>query len=99
MKWNWNEGKKIDASKILVEHYIAEFITVDGKKHYDAHFPFVAPDFIRYSVPEYLMIGVKYLQEDDNTFFPIENIISIKWNKDATLYVTKKDLNLAYYYG
>ena len=45
------------------------------------------------------MIGVKYLQEDDNTFFPIENIISIKWNKDATMHVAKKDLNLAYYYG
>ena len=92
MKW-------MKTSEILVEHYTAEFITVDGKKHYDAHFPFVAPDFVRYSVPEYLMIGVKYLQEDDNTFFPIENIISIKWNKDATVKVAKKDLNLAYYYG
>ena len=42
---------------------------------------------------------LKYLQEDDNTFFPIENIISIKWNKDATMNVAKKDLSLAYYYG
>lgn len=93
MMWNWNK------EMILVEHYVAEFTTVDGKKHYDAHFPFVAPDFIRCSVPEYLMIGVKYLQEDDNTFFPIENIISIKWNKDTTMNVAKKDLSLAYYYG
>lgn len=93
MMWNWNK------ENVLVEHYVAEFTTIDGKKHYDAHFPFVAPDFIRYSVPEYLMIGVKYLQEDDNTFFPIENIISIKWNKDATMNVAKKDLSLAYYYG
>lgn len=93
MMWNWNK------EMILVEHYVAEFTTVDGKEHYDAHFPFVAPDFIRCSVPEYLMIGVKYLQEDDNTFFPIENIISIKWNKDTTMNVTKKDLSLAYYYG
>ena len=93
MMWNWNK------EMILVEHYVAEFTTVDGKKHYDAHFPFVAPDFIRCSVPEYLMIGVKYLQENDNTFFPIENIISIKWNKDTTMNVTKKDLSLAYYYG
>ena len=91
--WNWNK------EMVLVEHYVAEFTTVDGKKHYDAHFPFVAPDFIRCSVPEYLMIGVKYLQEDDNTFFPIENIISIKWNKDTTMNVAKKDLSLAYYYG
>ena len=45
------------------------------------------------------MIGVKYLQEDDNTFFPIENIISIKWIKDATMNVAKRDLSLAYYYG
>lgn len=93
MMWNWNK------EMVLVEHYVAEFTTVDGKKHYDAHFPFVAPDFIRCSVPEYLMIGVKYLQEDDNTFFPIENIISIKWNKDTTINVAKKDLSLAYYYG
>lgn len=93
MMWNWNK------EMVLVEHYVAEFTTVDGKKHYDAHFPFVAPDFIRCSVPEYLMIGVKYLQEDDNTFFPIENIISIKWNKDTTMNVAKKDLSLAYYYG
>lgn len=93
MMWNWNK------EMVLVEHYVAEFTTIDGEKHYDAHFPFVAPDFICHSVPEYLMIGVKYLQEDDNTFFPIENIISIKWNKDATLHVTKKDLSLAYYYG
>ena len=91
--------KILKKSDILVEHYIAEFVTVDEKKHYDAHFPFVAPDFVRYSVPKYLMIGVKYLQEDDNTFFPIENIISIKWNKDATINVAKKDLSLAYYYG
>ena len=93
MMWNWNK------EMVLVEHYVAVFTTVDGKKHYDAHFPFVAPDFIRCSVPEYLMIGVKYLQEDDNTFFPIENIISIKWNKDTTMNVAKKDLSLAYYYG
>lgn len=93
MMWSWNK------EMVLVEHYVAEFTTVDGKKHYDAHFPFVAPDFIRCSVPEYLMIGVKYLQEDDNTFFPIENIISIKWNKDTTINVAKKDLSLAYYYG
>ena len=93
MMWNWNK------ENVLVEHYVAEFTTIDGKKHYDAHFPFVAPDFIRYSVPKYLMIGVKYLQEDDNTFFPIENIISIKWNKDATMNVAKRDLSLAYYYG
>jgi len=93
MMWNWNK------ENVLVEHYVAEFTTIDGEKHYDAHFPFVAPDFIRHSVPEYLMIGVKYLQENDNTFFPIENIISIKWNKDATMNVAKKDLSLAYYYG
>lgn len=93
MMWNWNK------EMVLVEHYVAEFTTIDGEKHYDAHFPFVAPDFICHSVPEYLMIGVKYLQEDDNTFFPIENIISIKWNKDATMKVAKKDLSLAYYYG
>ena len=93
MMWNWNK------EMVLVEHYVAEFTTIDGEKHYDAHFPFVAPDFVCYSVPEYLMIGVKYLQEDDNTFFPIENIISIKWNKDATMNVAKKDLSLAYYYG
>lgn len=93
MMWNWNK------EMVLVEHYVAEFTTIDGEKHYDAHFPFVAPDFIRCSVPEYLMIGVKYLQEDNNTFFLIENIISIKWNKDATMNVAKKDLSLAYYYG
>lgn len=93
MIWNWNK------EMVLVEHYVAEFTTIDGEKHYDAHFPFVAPDFIRHSVPEFLMIGVKYLQENDNTFFPIENIISIKWNKDATINVAKKDLSLAYYYG
>ena len=93
MMWNWNK------EMVLVEHYVAEFTTIDGEKHYDAHFPFVAPDFVRHSVPEYLIIGVKYLQEDDNTFFPIENIISIKWHKDATINVAKKDLNLAYYYG
>ena len=93
MMWNWNK------EMVLVEHYVAEFTTVDGKKHYDAHFPFVAPDFIRCSVPEYLMIGVKYLQEDDNTFFFFFNIISIKWNKDTTMNVAKKDLSLAYYYG
>ena len=93
MMWNWNK------EMVLVEHYVAEFTTIDGEKHYDAHFPFVAPDFICHSVPEYLMIGVKYLQEDDNIFFPIENIISIKWNKDATMNVAKKDLSLAYYYG
>lgn len=91
--------KILKKSDILVEHYVAEFTTIDGKKHYDAHFPFVAPDFVRSTVPHYLMIGVKYLQEDDNTFFPIENIISIKWNKDATMYVAKKDLSLAYYYS
>ena len=94
MMWNWNNKEMV-----LVEHYVAEFTTIDGEKHYDAHFPFVAPDFILHSVPEYLMIGVKYLQEDDNTFFPIENIISIKWNKDATMNVAKRDLSLAYYYG
>jgi len=81
-----------------VEHWVAEFTTIDGKVHQDYHFPFVAPEFILSTVPSYLMIGVKYLRDSDSTFYPLENIISIKWYRDATKNVLKKDLCLAYYY-
>lgn len=84
---------------ITVEHWVAEFTTVDGKVHHDYHFPFVTPEKVLYTIPRYLMIGVKYLEDSDNIIYPIENIVSIKWYQDATKNVLEKDLCLAYYYG
>ena len=87
-----------DIRTTTVEHWVAEFTTIDGKVHQDYHFPFVAPEFILSTVQSYLMIGVKYLQDSDSTFYPLENIISIKWYRDATKNVLRKDLRLAYYF-
>ena len=88
-----------EQNKITVEHWVAEFTTIDGKVHHDYHFPFVAPEkLVSYTVPRYLMIGEKYLEDSDNTIYPIENVISIKWYRDATKDVLEKNLCLAYYY-
>ena len=85
---------------ITVEHWVAEFTTIDGKVHHDYHFPFVAPEVVLDTIPRYLMIGTKYLEDSNNTIYPVENIVSIKWYRDATKNVLKKDLRcFAYYYG
>ena len=67
---------------IIVYHYTATFMTVDGKIHSNHNFQYLYLDALACSGPEYLMIGKKYLMDDDRVMYPMENIISIKWEID-----------------
>lgn len=68
-------------------HYTAEFITVDGVKHYDSHFRYVNPAVLVCTVPEFLMIDVKYFKDDEEFMYPLQNVVSINWILDSTIKV------------
>ncbi len=67
---------------ITVYHYTAIFMTVDGKTHFNHTFRYLYLDALACTGSEYLMIGKKYLTDDDGIMYPMENIISIKWEID-----------------
>lgn len=68
-------------------HYTAEFVTVDGVKHYDNHFHYVNPDVLVCTVPEFLMINVKYFKDDNGIMYPLQNVVSIHWVLDSIINV------------
>lgn len=67
---------------ITVYHYTAIFMTVDGKIHFNHKFRYLYTEGLSCTGSEYLMLGKKYLTDDDGVMYPMENIISIKWEVD-----------------
>ena len=51
-------------------------MTVDGKIHFNHTFRYIYLDALACTGSEYLMIGKKYLTDDDGVMYPMENIIS-----------------------
>ena len=91
---NWKMFKFKKPIMIKVEHYTVFFKTIDNKNHSFHRYRFANPNVINCSIPEYIMIEVKhngYLIDDNNVMYPLQNIISITWEKDNEKEVEKID--------
>lgn len=77
MDWFKNLFKK-EPEMITVYSYRAIFKTIDGEIHY-SYFNYLDLDNLSCDGPTYLMIGKKYLKDENGVMYPMQNIISIKW--------------------
>ncbi len=77
MDWFKNLFKK-EPEMITVYSYRAIFKTIDGEIHY-SYFNYLDLDTLTCDGPAYIMIGKKYLKDENGVMYPLQNIISIKW--------------------
>ena len=77
MNWFKNLFKK-EPEMITVYSYRAIFKTVDGEIHY-SYFKYLDISCLTYDGPTYIMLGKKYLTDENGVMYPLQNIISIKW--------------------
>ena len=74
--------KEMNTMRGTICHYTAHFTTTDGEAHSFNTYRYGAPDQIKCSVPEYIMIDVKsngYLKDNDGIMYPLQNVASIAW--------------------
>ena len=62
----------------LLRHHI-HFTTIDGKEHLFTGCTWVDPSALRCTCAEYYLIGEKFLKDDDGVQYPMENVLSIKF--------------------
>ena len=77
MNWFKNFFKK-EPEMITVYSYRAIFKTIDGEIHY-SYFNYLDISYLTCDGPTYIMIGKKYLKDENGVMYPMQNIISIKW--------------------
>ena len=80
--------KEMNTVRGTIYHYTAHFTTIDGKEHSFNKYRYGAPDKLKCSVPEYIMIDVKsdgYLVDNDGTMYPLQNVVSISWECDDVI--------------
>ena len=80
--------KEMNTIRGTICHYTAHFTTVDGATHSYNKYRYGAPEQIRCSVPEYIMLDVKsdgYLKDNDGVMYPLQNVVSISWECDDTI--------------
>ncbi len=82
MNWFKNFLKK-EPEMVEVCSYHAIFKTIDGEIHH-SYFNYLDLNNLTCDGPTYIMIGKKYLKDDTGTMYPIQNIISIKWEINDT---------------
>lgn len=75
-----NKKKKLLKPELVdLVKYKAIFKTVDGEWHEFNKYNYADPESTIHSIPEYIMIDTKYMQDDDFNMYPLQNIICIKW--------------------
>ena len=77
MNWFKNLFKK-EPEMVTVYSYQAIFKTIDQEEHH-SYFKYLDIDTLACDAPRYIMLGKKYLIDNDDIMYPLENIISIKW--------------------
>ena len=82
MNWFKKISKK-EPEMITVYSYRAIFKTIDGEIH-RTYFNYLDLDNLACDGPNYIMIGKKYLKDEDGIMYPMQNIISIKWEINDT---------------
>lgn len=81
-----------EVNMVKVQKFRAIFTTVDGVTH-NVVYKWAIADRLRYSVPTYIMISItgdKYIEDTDYTMYPLQNVISIKWELIDEKYVPDK---------
>jgi hypothetical protein len=68
-----------------LEQYHIHFKTVDGEMHKFTRLCAANPNAIVCSIPDYYMIDKKYLEDDEDVKYPINNIISIRFELVDTI--------------
>ena len=68
-----------------LEKYHIHFKTVDGEAHKFTRMCAANPNAITCSVPDYYMIDKKYLEDDEEVKYPINNIVSIRFELVDTI--------------
>lgn len=83
MFFNKNKEKEFKKIKVIhLEKYQPIFITTDGVKHQGHKYNWFDSDGLLCTVPQYIMISVKsngYLEDENDIVYPLQNILSIKW--------------------
>ena len=82
MNWFKKFFKK-EPEMITVYSYRATFKTIDGEIHY-SYFNYLDISCLTHDGPTYLMLGKKYLKDENGVMYPMQNIISIKWEINDT---------------
>lgn len=92
MNWFKNFCKR-EPEMVKVYSYHAIFKTIDGEVHH-SYFNYLDLNTISCDGPTYIMIGKKYLKDENGVMYPIQNIISIKWEINDT-----KEVEVEYIHG
>lgn len=83
MFFNKNKEKELKKPKVIhLEKYQPIFITTDGVKHQGKRYRWFDSDGLSCTVPQFIMISVKldgYLEDEYDIVYPLQNIVSIKW--------------------
>lgn len=79
---------------ITLEKYKIVFKTIDGENHEYNKLNYADPNAILCSIGEYFLIGEKFLKDDEDYIYPIENIQKIKF-----ILVDKKENVIEKYVG
>lgn len=77
-----NEQKSSKVKTALLQKYQPVFITVNGESHVGCEYKWANDSGLLCSVPEYIMIYIKkdgYMKDTDGIIYPLQNIVSIKW--------------------
>ena len=77
MNWFKNFFKR-EPEMIEVYSYHAIFKTTDGEIHH-SYFKYLDTSILTCEGSTYIMLGKKYLKDEDGVMYPLQNIISIKW--------------------
>lgn len=77
----FNKKKKIETTTLT--KYKLIFKTVDGKTHEFNKLKYIDETTIICSALEFFLIDKKFLSDDDEIQYPIQNILSIKFEKMA----------------
>lgn len=76
------EQKSSKVKTALLQKYQPIFITVDGESHVGCEYKWANDSGLLCSVPKYIMIYIEqdgYMEDKDGIFYPLQNIVSIKW--------------------
>jgi hypothetical protein len=68
-----------------LEKYHIHFKTVDGEMHKLTKLRAANPNAIACSIPDFYMIDRKYLEDDEGVKYPINNIVSIRFELADTI--------------
>ena len=82
-----------EVNMVKVQKFRPIFTTIDGVTHNGIIYKWAIADRLRCDVPTYIMISItgdKYIEDTDYIMYPLQNIISVKWELIDEKYVPDK---------